>query len=48
MNIIAAIFIFIAFGSLCFAIGCAIGRSTERQEQEHRPDCGEYYEEEGE
>lgn len=48
MNIIAGITIFIAFGSLCFGIGSAIGRSAERQknEAEHKPDWAEYYEEE--
>ena len=48
MNIYAAIIIFIAFGGLCLGIGCAIGRSTERKEQENKPDWAEYYREEEE
>jgi len=31
MNIIATIIIFIAFGSLCFWIGCKIGRGEEQK-----------------
>lgn len=48
VNIYAAIFIFIAFGSLCFAIGCAIGRSAERKKQQEYKEWGEVYPEEEE